>query len=340
MWLIANKTPFTADYAWVIDKEGNKLWMVVVKAACDVAPDGRCQLAGLSEPVRQVAEPHDKFGTSSLCYEADLLGPKITTDMLVLGDAMAPNDRRVTALDVVLQLGPIRKCLRVTGNRIWDSSLLGGLSMSEPEPFERMPVTYENAYGGWDKSAPNEREHRLEARNPVGTGFAVRVENCKGARLPNVEAANQLIRHWKDRPAPAGLNAVDCAWSPRRELAGTYDDNWRRQRFPLWAEDFDPRYNNCAPRDQQAPTFLGGGERVEVLNMSPGGRLAFSLPRIELAFRTRFGGERVDHAGQLCTVLIEPNRSRLVMAWQTTIACNRRADELDETLVVEKWLVH
>jgi hypothetical protein len=340
MWLIANKTPFAADHAWVIDQEGNKLWMVVVKATFDVTTDGRCQLAGFSDPVRQVATPHNEFGTSSLCYEADLLGPKVTTDILVLGDAMAPSGRRVTALDVALQVGPVKKCLRVTGNRIWDSNPFGGVGMSAPEAFERMPVSYERAYGGWDKSSSDEREHRLNARNPVGTGFAVRIENCKGARLPNVEWPDKMIRSWKDRPEPAGLNVVDCAWSPRRELAGTYDEKWRRQRFPLWAEDFDSRYNNCAPRDQQTPAFLRGGERVDVLNMSPGGRLSFSLPRIELAFRTRLGGKRIEHAGQLSTVLIEPNRSRFVMTWQTTIVCNRRADDLDETLVVEKWLTH
>ena len=74
--------------------------------------------------------------------------------------------------------------------------------------------------------------------------------------------------------------------------------------------------------------------------MSPGGRLFFVLPRIELAFRTRFGTERLDHAGQLCTVIVEPNRSRLAMVWQSAIVCNRRADELDETLVVDKWPTH
>jgi hypothetical protein len=338
MWLIANKTPFVADHAWVIDKEGNKLWMVVVKAAFDVSPDGRCYLSGLAEPVRPVAKPFGEFGKSSVRYEADLLGPKPRTDILVLGDAVAPQGRMARALDVVLQVGSVRKTLRVTGNRTWEANLVGGLRMSDPEPFERIPITYERAYGGWDTSASDERDHRLEARNPVGTGFAVRVENSRGASLPNVEDPERLIRTWSDRPAPAGFNVVDCAWSPRRELAGTYDDKWRQQRFPMWAEDFNPRYHNCAPRDQQTPAFLRGGERVDVIHMSPGGKLSFTLPRIDLAFRTRFGGERIDHEGQLCTVLIEPNRGRLVMAWQTTIVCNRRADELDETLVVEKWI--
>lgn len=337
MWLIANKTPFAADHAWVVDKDGNKLWMVVVKAAFDILPDGQCQLSGLSEPVRQAAEPHGEMGTSSLRYEADLLGVKAATDVLVLGDALAPHGRMVTSLDVGLRVGAVSKRLRVTGDRFWESGVFGGVGMSAPQAFERMPVTYERAYGGWDRSSPDEVEHRLEGRNPVGTGFAVRVENCEGAKVPNIEYPDQLIESWKDRPRPAGLNAIDCAWSPRRELAGTYDERWQRERFPLWAQDFDPHYNNCAPHDQQMPGFLSGGERVDVVNMSPTGTLSFHLPRIELGFRTRFGSDRVDHAGQLCTVLIEPNRHRLVMAWQTSIVCNRRADELDETLVVDKW---
>jgi hypothetical protein len=177
----------------------------------------------------------------------------------------------------------------------------------------------------------------MEGRNPVGTGFAVRSEHCFGLHLPNVEYPDQLINSWKDRPAPAGFNVVDCAWSPRRELAGTYDDAWRRSRFPLWAADFDNRYYNAAPADQQAASYIAGGERVEVLNMSPSGSLSFALPRVRLSFRTRFGSQRIDHEGHLCMVTIEPNLPRIVLAWQTSLVCNRNADQLDETLIAENF---
>ena len=40
MWSVANKTPFAADRSWVLDKAGNKTWLVVVKATFDVQPDG------------------------------------------------------------------------------------------------------------------------------------------------------------------------------------------------------------------------------------------------------------------------------------------------------------
>jgi hypothetical protein len=336
MWLVANQTPFTANYGWVRDKTGNKLWLVVAKATFDILPDGSCCLAAKNDPVRQMALPYGEFGQSSLQYEADLAGLKPTTDVLVQGDAIAPRGRLVSSVDVSLRTNAIHKRLRVTGDRIWERGVLGP-KMSEPQPFERMPVIYERAYGGWDRSASQPEDHRLEDRNPVGTGFSVRAENCDGLRAPNIEYPDQLIGAWKDRPAPAGFNAVDCAWSPRRQLAGTYDEQWRRTRFPLWAADFDARYNNCAPADQQAEGYFEGGEHVEVTGMSEGGVLAFDIPKIKIAFRTRFGRERVDHEGQLCTVIIEPNVSRVVLAWQTSLVCNRRADELDETVVFEKW---
>lgn len=336
MWLVTNRTPFAADYAWVLDKAGNKIWLVVVKATFNIQPDGSCRLAG-NEPVLQIAQPYGEFGQSSLRYEADLFGVKPTTDILVHGVAISPKGKRVTALDVLLRVGPINKHLRVTGDRVWEKGVFGGVKMSLPEPFEEMPLTYERAYGGWDRSAEDVEQHRLEGRNPVGTGFAVRVENCPGLRLPNIEYPDQLIGAWKDRPSPACFNAIDCAWSPRRELAGTYDEHWRRTRFPSWATDFEPRYNNCAPADQQSPRFLVGGERVDVLNMSERGALSFEIPKVRFTFRTRFGQERVDHEGQLCTVIVEPNVPRVMLVWQTSIICNRRADQLDETLVVEKF---
>lgn len=335
MWSIANKTPFAADSAWVIDSLGNKLWLVIVKATFDVQADGRCILSAKNDPVRLMAEPEGELGQSSLRYEADLGGVKPTTDVLVRGEAIVPAGRQATVMEVALRVGSIHKRLRVTGDRVWRNGVLGP-KRSDPFPFRRMPIVYERAYGGWDRSAPNEQDHRLYAQNPVGTGFAVRREGCDGMRLPNVEYCDQLIADWTDRPAPAGFNAVDCAWSPRRELAGTYDEQWRGRRFPLWAADFDARYRNAAPADQWPASHLVGGERIEVTGMSEDSTLVFEIPRLALAFRTQFGKERVEHDGQLCTVLIEPNTARVSIAWQTHLVCNRRADELDETLVVEK----
>src|SRR5678816_2757549 len=104
MWLVVNKTPFATDYAWVVDKAGNKIWLVLVKATFVIQPDGSCRLAG-NEPILKVAEPHGEFGQSSLRYESDILGVKPNTDILVHGAALAPRGRKVTTLDVSLRVG-------------------------------------------------------------------------------------------------------------------------------------------------------------------------------------------------------------------------------------------
>lgn len=334
MWIVTNKTPFAAAGTWVQDKDANKLWLVVVKATFEIRADGATYLSDQQVPVLLMPEPVGEID-KSLIYESDLLGVKPCTDVLVNGSAWAPRGKRASAVPVQLTVGPIKKQLWVFGERVWEPKPTG-IDVSHAQDFESMPIAYERAYGGWDQLSPNSNEHRFDDRNPVGTGFAVRQEHCIGMRLPNVEYPDHLIRSWKHRPRPAGLNAIDCSWSPRRNLAGTYNEQWLENRFPLWAEDFDPRYRNCAPSDQQAPGFFRGGEVVDLINLSREGRLTFELPRINLYFQTRFGVKRVEHQAQLCTVIVEPDTPRVVIAWQTHLVCNHRADELDETIVIEK----
>ncbi|CAL8480012.1 DUF2169 domain-containing protein [Caballeronia sp. S22] len=336
MWMMDNRTPYAVDKAWRQDRDGNKLWMVVVKATFDISPGGVTSLAEEQIPVAQTCKHMGAAGKTSLIHESDLFGVKLGTDVLVNGSAWAPKGHRARALDVHLRVGPVNKRLRVSGERYWRRHLVRGLVATPPEWFESMPIRYERAYGGQDLSADDPAQHRIEDRNPVGAGFAVRVEHCVDQRLPNIEYPDRLIESWRDRPAPAGLNAVDCSWSPRRQLAGTYDEAWQRDRFPLWAEDFDGRYNNCAPLDQQVGQFLRGGEKVELENLSRDGRVAFTLPRIHPCFRTQFGRDGQEHRGQLCTVLLEPDQSRVVMSWQTSIVCNHRIDDLDVTVVTQK----
>lgn len=338
MWLVNNRTPYAAERSWIQDKDANKIWIVVVKATFDIQPGGSTRLSDQQVPVLLAGRPHGELGQSSLVYEADLQWLKPGTDVLVNGSAWAQGGQLVASVDVELSLGAVKKRLRVFGDRSWQRGITGA-TISKPKPFESMPITYERSYGGWDRSAPDPADHRLEGRNPVGTGFIHRSESCLGVMLPNVEHPGRLIDSWKDRPEPGGLNAIDCSWSPRRELAGTYDERWRKTRLPLWAEDFDPRYGNCAPADQQVKGFLRGGEAVSLINLSQRGPLNFTLPRIYPYFQTRFGRERVEHRAQLCTVIFEPDVPRVLMAWQTSLVCNHRVDELDMTVVMEKRML-
>jgi hypothetical protein len=107
-------------------------------------------------------------------------------------------------------------------------------------------------------------------------------------------------------------------------------------KFPLLPDDFDPRFYQAAPGDQQVPGYLSGGEEVELENLTPGGSLKFRLPRTDLWFRTRFGRDRRLHAAQLQSVTIEPDVPRVVMMWHSTLDCHALLDRLDVTLVRER----
>jgi hypothetical protein len=333
MWSIVNHTPYAAEGGWVQDREANKIWLVAVKATYDLPAGGGTRLAREQRPVLHISEPRGDEGKSSLHYESDLLGVKPGTDVLVNGSAWAPRGRCAFSIDVKLRVGPIRKQLRVFGDRSWRRNYVGRPTISDPEPYECMPITFERAYGGWDRSGSDPAEHRLEARNPVGIGFYTSAAHAIGNALPNVEDPKHLITAWNDRPIPAGLSCVSWDWSPRRELAGHYDEQWLARRAPLWALDFDPRYHQCAPVDQQLAGHLHGREIVELQNLSVDGPIAFALPSIPLTFESRFGRYTTEHGAQLATVMIEPDLRRLTMTWQTSLVCNHRVDELDVTIV-------
>lgn len=332
MWQLDNRTPFAADRGWVRDRDGAEIWLVAVKATFDIRPDGNLEVSQAQPPVLHVPVHHGEPGKSSIQYDADLVLTKPTTDIVVVGHAHAPGGRPVTALDVGFRVGPLQKVLRVQGDRHW-----GAFGATSPEPFQKMPLVYERAYGGVDLQSDTP-DKDWEWRNPVGTGFAVSGGNATGLRLPNIEHPSDLIGSWRDRPAPAGFGVVASHWQPRVGFAGTYDEHWMKTRQPLLAEDLDDRYFQSAPADQQTPTHLHGGEPVVLLNMTPSGELRFWLPKLYLGFETRFfDGTHVFHKHRkLHSVILEPDHPRVSVVWHTALPCHAKVHKLQRTIVTLK----
>ena len=155
MWLLNNRTPYAAERSWIQDKDANKIWLVVVKATFDLRGDGSARLADQQVPVFRVCQPRGEPGASSLMYEADLLWLKPGTDVIVNGSAWPGDGRLATSIDVAVRLGPVDKRLRVFGDREWRQGATGP-AISQPRPFESMPIVYERAFGGWDRSAADQ----------------------------------------------------------------------------------------------------------------------------------------------------------------------------------------
>jgi hypothetical protein len=332
MWQLDNRTPFAAERGWVRDRDGTEIWLVAVKASFDILPNGSTAVAKEQPPVLRVAEHHGEPGQSSIKYEADLVLTKTTTDVIVVGHACAPAGTAVTHLDVGFKLGAMQKVLRVFGDRQWSTFGPGA-----PQPFDKMPLVYERAYGGVDRASKTP-EKDWDWRNPVGTGYATAGAHAEQQALPNIEDPRQLISSWKDRPAPAGFGAIAAHWQPRVALAGTYDEHWMKTRQPLLAEDMDDRFFQCAPVDQQAPQFLRGGESVILLGMSPQGPLRFHLPKVYFGFDTRFydGSREVHKQRKLHSVIIEPDFPRVSLVWHSALPCHFKVQKLERTVVTLK----
>jgi hypothetical protein len=329
MWELSNRTRFAAERAFARDRDGAEVLLVVVKATFALGPDGALRVADEQVPVARVPRHAGEPGRSSLLHEADFALGKRATDVLATGHAHALQGKPTIAVEARVRIGAWQKRVLAVGDRRWERGMTGW-RLSDPEPFTSMPLAYERAFGGADRTG---RELTEYAANPVGIGFAREAADLAGRAAPNLEDPSDLLRSPDQRPRPMSFGPIAREWPERRRLAGTYDERWRRERRPLVPGDFDDAFWQSAPPDQQAS--LEGGEPVELKGLHPRGVLRFELPRIRPSFRTRLGGQVVEHAASLHTVIFEADEDRVVLVFQSALPCHHEIQSLEQTVVRE-----
>lgn len=332
MWGLNNQTAYAAERTWVRDKTGHHHWVVAVKGTFVVEPNGELRLAEEQLPPVMVPDHFGEPGASSLRFDGDLVLRKVTTEVIVNAFAYAPQGKPATSVPVGLRVGPIQKTLVVHGPRVYYSGV-AGLTTTAPQPFDRWPIRYEDAYGGSDLSDPDPRRQRIDLRNPIGKGVKVRATDLINTPAHRIEYPQGDA----SRVGPAGFGAIESHWSPRLELAGTYDAAWVKHTKPLLPVDYDERFTLCAPLDQRAPTYLQGGEPVQLVNMTAEGVLHTALPKVELVLTTRIKGRRQEHRSKLVTVILEPEQRHLMLVWHTSLpVASTEVDHLVETIIEER----
>ncbi len=331
MLALHNQTPFAAERTVVVDVQGARYWVVVIKGTFDIRRDGSVALAKEQVEPKAAPEHHGDPSTSSLRYEADLVAAKPRTDIYLNAKAWAPGGRPITRVTVGLQTPVGNKALVVHGDRLWERTLTGQLEPSPAQPFVEMPIVWERAYGGYDQQDPDPSCHRLYDKNPVGTGFFTSRAHRRNRLLPNLELPGRPLED-----QPAGYGALCGHWQPRLPLWGTYDARWLETRKPLLPTDYDPQALQCAPVDQQGSPHLRGGERIGLVNLDPTGSLGFAVPKHYFALSTFVGKKRLEHRAKIHTVIIEPDHPRVIVVWHSILACHHELDDIDFTEIVEK----
>ena len=313
---LVNETPFEVDRYGVADREGADLLVVVVKGTFTYDPYQKVRVAEEQLPIEVADRYYGKPEDSSVEYSSDFSIGKAGTDIALVGHAY-PSQPGQTELDIGLQVGDIQKRIKVFGDRFWIENL-GFPRMTPPLPFEKMPLTYERAFGGVDKSHPEEQYHEWEARNPVGVGFRARKSQkpIEGERLPNLEDPRNLIRKLDDRPDPIGLGFVGPAWQPRLSFAGTYDEAWEQTRMPLLPDDFNERFFNTAHPSLITAECLCGGEEVAAIGVMPYGAVRFDVPTVQLqcSATEKANGEQPVEI-RIDKLVIEPDEQRFILVW-------------------------
>lgn len=321
---IVNRTPYIVERAVLADKTGAETLILAVKATYDLSA-GEISLSEEQEPIVLADEYRGEPGKSSLLRAAEMLLSKSATDVLLTGHAIAPR-KGISRMAVAVRVGPlIQQCI-VSGNRPTFKQL------SRPEPFDRIALTWENAFGGVDQSPSKEADWDYQAENPVGKGFLAR-KTCRKIDeipLPNIEHPKHPLRAPGDRPPPVGFGPIAPAWMPRLNYAGTYDDEWLHNRAPLLPEDFDHQFFQTAPRPLVAKGYLKGNEECLLQGVTPEGILRFRLASMPPVLHVRLVKGGVQSRPNLETIHIDSDRGKIYLLWKSAINLHGRLELLRE----------
>lgn len=215
----------------------------ITKRTYSFSASGKLSVADAQIPltIDPVMSEHAIDACAKLEDDTDLIAPKDATDIVFRGTACAR--KRTRELFVALAIGKVVRRLRVSGERTAEVTADGSVRFSQAEAFERVALTPENAYGGYDeyaqdKLAPPLQEHIYllghkpvglfaYPRNSAGTGYFIDVDRRRahGARLPQVEDPSDPLlaerffvpvpEAWLDAPIAALTGWLPHAAYPR-----------------------------------------------------------------------------------------------------------------------------
>ena len=213
MWLLNNETPFASERTWTRDERGAEFWLVGVRAAFVIDPDGRQAPAEKQTELQRVPVFADDPLTTELLTDSDFVLHKDGTDVLMLGQAHAEGGRPATEARVRLKVADIDKTLVVRGERrLYKGGI--GLGITRAQPFLTMPLTWKRSYGGWDKLG---RTEDWLPENPAGVGFATKVNHLYDTQAPNVEYPETPYAGPRSG-RPAAFGPIAHHWQPKSAM--------------------------------------------------------------------------------------------------------------------------
>lgn len=241
--------------------EGGWLLGVVAKRTYRVTDTG---CVPVEEQVGLVEQPRLSADGAILIHDGDLMLRRAMADVIVQGHAYGPNGAPM--FDAAVRVESLHRRVKVFGDRRCERDARGELRFGPPASAPKVPLTWENAYGGLDKVA----HARLGApyadafkkaginpdprfflygypRNPLGKGYLIEPSSdaLEACALPNLEDPTRLLTPqtlprrshllWPQGPPVAGFGWLNYNFFPRSVQLGMapplYDGKLKPEEF-------------------------------------------------------------------------------------------------------------
>lgn len=275
-----NETPYSAFGFETELYDEREYFSLAAKASFDLTPRGTLFVREEHDPIelgdRYAGDP----GASSLLAATDLIPRRLNTDIVITGRASAPGGVAVEQWMAGIRIGNIHKVIQLTGPRAWRHRLISGWELSPLARTTSVPLSYELAYGG-ERPTREDEKRDVWLPNPVGCGYVGRQrwETDREWPAPQLLGPRDILSHSPPRRGKTyGFGPIPGDWSPRVERIGTTDETWRQTVAPRLPADFDLRFFNCAPDDQQISGFLRGDEKIALAGLLEEELCVFCLP--------------------------------------------------------------
>ncbi|MBU2896135.1 DUF2169 family type VI secretion system accessory protein [Vibrio hepatarius] len=288
------------------DVDGHEIWVLTAKRQWDLIDKQWQEVAAESiydDPV-YLGEP----GSSVMKIDHEFPVTKQNTDVLVYGKARSYAKRPVVYHECRLLIdGHIDKTISVHGERLWVQHG-GTVTVSNPQPFVEADIHYGKALGG-------------DERNRVGCGIASSTAELLKKPVPSVFFPSEEWAPNSKNVRVAGLGPIAPFFAERTQYGGTFDAHWEEHRRPLLPQDFNPKFYQSAPSDQQCDGFLVGGERLMMSGFNHDEVISFRFPVEKYLASASFSEENLCLPMQIHTVFVDTESMSLTLSYSASFPC-------------------
>ncbi|MCA9192400.1 MAG: DUF2169 domain-containing protein [Planctomycetales bacterium] len=314
---LINRTPFSPFVFEALDIEGDRSTVIALRGTFRIQSQSVLIPIANQRPCIIADRYSDKPGCSVLISESDLVPIKHKIDVFINGNAVASAGVAKQQWECGLSIGGnTRLSLSVTGPRQWVYGMLTGWQLSRPDSTKIVSLDYSNCFGGVVVEPGGTRLSFEE--NPIGCGFttrSLRRSNRESVRAPQIETPSEPINEIERNYRPVCFAPIPKAWPQRLKMAGTYDDNWIKDRWPNWPHDFDATYFNAAHPDLQLDD-LNPDEKFLISGMHENGQVTFRLPAYEIFAEVRDEFGTSDVVMHCDTVDIDMSKMEVGLVWR------------------------